>query len=314
MLTSDTYDLRHHAQRTADNADQAEFFALINGSSILDAGIHDERIADAMDDFSVPGTNIVPPWQQDDLKLDSAVGQIREEVERRIQLLGQRYPFSMEGSSLRHEPGEHLLYEFCLAICNAPTLTTGRLKRLPRVFERVSARLVAGHFGARSQFLHTGFPRDFAVGRSFKKAMQKLAARTSEWNWGPDPELPDAPVRGDEGCDFVAWPEYSDKRSIGQLFILGQCACGNDWTSKFRDLAFERLSKWFNPPWLVTPVRCFTTPFHITDTMLIDATRQAGIVFDRARLVCTDHDTSHILIEPEMRKAMHELIKLVQSA
>jgi hypothetical protein len=313
MMTGNDHTLRHQAQRTAADADQTEFSALLNGSSVVDTGIHDEQIAEALDDFSAADPNLATGWQQNDLNLEAAVGQIRTEIERRDDLLGPHYPFRIKGNSLHHEPSEHFAYEFFLAICNAPNLTTGRHVCLPRVFERISACLVAGFFGARSTFLHTGSPRDPEVGKSFKKAMQTLAERTSEWVWGPESGLPDSPAGGDAGMDFVVWPKFTDRRSIGQLFILGQCACGNNWDTKLHDLSVKDLAKWFNPPWVVDPVRCFTTPFHVTDAMLKEASRKAGVIFDRVRLVGIDYDTGHSLIKPEMRQAMQDLIELVRN-
>ena len=311
MTRNDPYSLRHQAQRSAGDADQAEFFALRNGSSLVDAGIYDERVAGAMDDHEVPDSIEHASWQDEDIKYDSAVGRIHEEIERRYETMGESYPFRIRAGTIDHTPNGDLLYEFFLAICNAGDLTSGKYKGLPRVFERLSARLVAAYLGDGTRFLHTGSPRDRQVGKSFKDAMVTVARETSEWRWDPDEGLPDEPSNGDSGCDFVVWPRPPDGRQIGQLFFLGQCACGNDWETKFNDLTVKRLTKWFNPLSVVDPVRCFATPHHVTDSMLTEASREAGVVFDRARLVRIGHQGGNALVETSMQAQIEELIDLV---
>ena len=108
---------------------------------------------------------------------------------------------------------------------------------------------------------------------------------------------------------FGLFPPTDGK--IGQLFVLGQCACGNDWQTKFNDLTIKGLSKWFNPLSIVEPVRCFSTPFHVTDAMLREASREGGIVFDRARLVRLSRLVAKDRIEPEIHSKMNRLIELV---
>ena len=311
MTKTDPYSLRHQAQRSANHADQAEFSALKNGATVIDAGIYHGRVAGAMDDFEAPDLAIRELWHNEDLKYDSAVGKIYEEIERRSKTMGTTYPFSIEEGSLIHTPSNNSVYEFLLAICNAETLTAGEHVGLPRLFERLSARLVAACFGSDTQFIHTGAPRDPEVGTSFKNAMLTVADQTSEWSWGPDEGLPDEPVNGDGGCDFVVWPVPPDGRKIGQLFVLGQCACGNDWQTKFKDLTIKSLSKWFNPLSIVEPVRCFSTPFHVTDALLREASREGGIVFDRARLVRLSRLVAKDRIEPKIQCKMNRLIELV---
>ena len=158
MTRTDPYSLRHQAQRSSYDADQAEFLALKEGSMIVDAGIYDERVAGAMDDFEVKDAAVRESWHAEDLKYDNAVGNILEEVERRRKIMGEMYPFSIDGGTLIHTPSESSVYEFLLAICNASTITAGEFAWLPR-FERISARLVAAYFGADTRFIHTGAPR-----------------------------------------------------------------------------------------------------------------------------------------------------------
>ena len=81
--------------------------------------------------------------------------------------------------------------------------------------------------------------------------------------------------------------------------------------TKFNDLTVEALGKWFHPLAIVDPVRCFTTPHHVTDAMLKEASREAGYVFDRARLVRIGFHSMGEGLEEETKRRMKELIDLV---
>lgn len=113
----------------------------------------------------------------------------------------------------------------------------------------------------------------------------------------------------DEGCDFVVWLDASDGRKSGQLFVLGQCACGNNWQDKWGDLKVEALQRWFNPLSLVPPVRSLATPRHVADELLREASREAGIVFDRSRLVLAAADQD--VLDSETATAMERLTEMV---
>ncbi len=279
----DTYKLRHADQRMYKDADQTEFTAILRGSALMDSGLFDDKISGAIDEYDLESTNN-PSWQVQDLNLDSAGGAIREEIERRSELLGDDYPFIISRNQLLYSQSQSNFYEFCLAISMAKNLTTEKNVYLPRVFERISASLLKIYFGCNSFSIHVGKPRDPGIGTTFITAMERVHRETKEWIWQPQQPLPGNPqTSGDEGMDFIVWKDSPDKR-LGKLFIIGQCACGDDWKNKFNDLSLPKLSKWFNPVSYVTPVKAFTTPHHLSDMNLVLAQIEAGWVFDRARL------------------------------
>jgi hypothetical protein len=281
---SDPYSLRRRNQRAAVDADQAEFAAVLRGLTNVDAGAYDERLSGALDDEARAREGERESWQNRDLEYDDTVGRIAEEVQRRVQMMGLAYPFELSAGRLDYKRSSTGFYEFCLAISCAPTITSGEFVNFPRFFERVVALLVQGYLGAESEVLHTGTPRDEEVGNRFVEAMKLLHERTGEWRWDPEEGLPpEPPTNGDEGVDFVAWLKSLDGRP-GQIFLLGQCACGGDWEEKFHDIDFGRLYKWFRPAPLFHPVRLFATPHHLSDGHLREAQREAGLVLDRARL------------------------------
>lgn len=281
---SDAYKRRHRDRQRIKDADQTELEAVLYGSAIVDQGVYDDRVADALDDFEPDPVAVPTEWQRRDLKIDTAVGQTHEELERRAALLGDAYPFELQSGLLSYRKSRSGFYEFCLAISRADQITSGEHVHLPRAFERLSAILVRQFLGDHARMLHLGSPRDVAIGSRFSEAMRQAQKETCEWYWGPDPDLPEDPTdTGDHGVDFVVWKSPPDGR-VGSLFILGQCACGDDWTGKFHDVSLERYRKWFNPLSFVPPVKAFTTPHHVADGWLHEALREAGLVFDRARL------------------------------
>ncbi|MBF0142537.1 MAG: hypothetical protein HQL57_02810 [Magnetococcales bacterium] len=286
MLRGNEYNVRCMNQRISYAADKAEYRSILyNGVSHVRDGIYNDEIADAMDDFSPPPSepNKHSSWEEKDLQLDSAVGGIHETIVKRQELLGESYPFTLDGQQLIYRPSKSKIYEFCLAISNSRNITRNPYTGLPRLFERISAELVRVHLGANAKAFHSGFPRDGEI--SFKEAMRVLADSTREWFWKPETDIPeDGGAEKDGGMDFAAWIPSPDKRQ-GQIFVLGQCACGNDWICKWNDLNLSRLQKWFHPMLILNPpIRAFATPFHINDALLKESIREAGLVFDRIRL------------------------------
>ena len=155
----DPYSDRHAVQSMATLADHAELQALRLGSSIVDDGMAGHRIAAAMDDFDSE-VDDVQHWHAHDLRLENASGPALENVARRRDLLGDHYPFRTREAYLEYTPSANLVYEFCLASCAAPSITTGAFVQLPRKFERLSCMLAKTYLGPDACALHTGWPRD----------------------------------------------------------------------------------------------------------------------------------------------------------
>jgi hypothetical protein len=283
-------------------------------AAVIDAGIYDDRVAGAMDDFDPDDNTVQQHWHRTDLEYDSAVGGIHEELERRKSMMGPAYPFKVEGGAVTYQPSKNLVYEFCLAICNSPTITAGDYVQFPRVFERLSANIFQEYLGNHSIVLHTGSPRDPETGSRFRDAMINLGQKSGEWIWKPEPDLPEDPEEKDGGVDFVAWKDTLDNRKIGQLFVLGQCACGNDWNTKFDDISLKKFRKWFQPSYLVQPVRTFVIPFVLADGNLKEASREAGLVFDRARLTLAAQATDNDSAIMDWLEKLKELICLVKQS
>jgi hypothetical protein len=291
MSKESKWETRRKDDRVATNADQTEYVALSYGASNLDSGTFDDRIAESLDDYEVADPQRVEGWAARDITIENAASDIGLEIRRRQQLLKDSYPFAIDGGRLRYVPSKSLVYEFCLAVSQAPSLTTGDYARLPVAFERLVRDLMICFLGPGTAALRTGWPADEHEDRPtrFRLVIEKLNNMTGEWVWCPDHNRPADPNHvhvKDEGLDVVVWKEVADARA-GKLFLLGQCACGNDYPVKFCEIdpQFTRLGQWIKPISYAWPLRFFSTPRHIpNDAYFEQVNREAGFTLDRARI------------------------------
>ena len=264
-------------------ADQAEFSAMKGLRSVLDAAIADEIISGEIDDeIETIEQADRPNWQNQDLAQEELVDEAAQEIERRIEILGaENYPFTIERNAIKYKGSSTGLYEFCLATCISRSITEAPYTKLPRTFERAAAILLREYFGTSSRALHVGWPRTPNI--SFRDAMQKLQRGNFEWIWKPQDGIEDSDIK-DETLDFVVTISPIDNGRAGHLYALGQCACGNDWNTKLKEPDLKRIAKWFHPPWIIPPVKVFTTPHVIgSKTMRQVVNESEGMVFANLR-------------------------------
>ena len=311
------WEQRRSDERVAANADQAEFSAVSYGSCNLEAGTADERIADAMDGYELADPMQVPDWAREDAKYDSATSAIAEEVIRRRGLLGKSYPFRLTGNRIVYSHSHTLAYEFCLAVTQAPSLSEGEYKRLPPAFERLVRDAAICFLGRKASGYRTGWPPDELEERPkrFRDVVERLHELTGEWCWNPRSGLPKNPVPRDVkdlGLDFVVWQGVPDRR-VGQIFLLGQCACGDDWSTKSHDLDIGKVHRWIQPLSAATPLRVFATPRHIpNDAYFGEVNETAGLTFDRARIaLLAEMAGNRDFMVGQARERYEDLIRLV---
>jgi len=98
------------------------------------------------------------------------------------------------------------------------------------------------------------------------------------------------------------------------VFLLGQCACGNNWDSKLNDLNPKLIQdKYVRDISVAEELRFFSTPFHIPNSKTWeDTSLAAGLVFDRVRLTHISEQASvSSEIETCKRHEYDDLIRLV---
>lgn len=309
-MMSNRWEGRHALQEVAKNADQVELRAIQQGSAIFDTGVRDERVADALDDYEIFAPD-QPSWMKDSLATDEAVSEIAEVIRERQTLLGNLYPFSVQNSQLEYNASSNKVYEFCLGVALSKSITAGSHVSIPREFEQLSVKIVEHYLGPYATSMHFGFPRE--NGSRFKDACDELHGKCNEWQWGPQEQFPDDPTLKaikDGGLDFAAWKQAPDQRFIGQLFVVGQCACGNDWNTKLHEPSMRRLATWLRRTPSVEPVRAFTTPISLVTPMLHSVCAEHNLlIFDRVRIVKVAETMD---VPPEEIAKYEQLIELAQ--
>jgi hypothetical protein len=282
---------RHQLMAIATDADQAEKSAITLGSAPIASGFDDEKAAGVFDDEITEHADLnEQDWEATEELVEVAEGDALMEIERRARILGDAYPFSLKGTSLHYMPSATGIYEFCLAASLAKSLQSKRHKPIITNFELIAADVVKAYLGEPADVIRTGWPSHDVIERPirFKALFEIVAKRSGEWRWDPQPPNSDDPhcrTVKDGGVDFVAWKPMPDSRP-GKLYVLGQCACGNDWSDKLDDLNKEQLERWFRPVTAAPFQRAFAMPRVVTGPYIFqELGRYAGLAFDRLRLV-----------------------------
>lgn len=289
-----------------ENADQAEVAAFLNNEAPIAVGVLDEKLASADEDYRGDPALKKEEWERDKA-YEEAVGAATTEIDRRAGLLQAAYPFRREHGRLVYTPRQPYLYEFLLCLSMAPSYSKGRFRVLPRVFEVISCQLAETYLGGDTDSYRMGWPRPEGSPTTLKAAVEELRVKsgehTGEWHWHPkagNPVDPTPQVAKEQGLDVVAWKKSPDGRA-GQLYLLGQCACGKGWDSdaKLQDLNIKTLHEWISEISSVDPIRAIFTPRHALDDRLPFLSRHAGIVFDRVRLtLLAEHPEPAALLAP----------------
>lgn len=303
------YSERAQNQKVSTDADQVEVDAIKYGSSPIDNGLSDEHMASAMDEFFEDEAH-QDQWFEQDLATDSFAGKIRSEILRRVEILGDAYPFKINRNSLVPKDEEFLTYKFCLCVSLQKDISSRTYKALPHTFELMALEYSRIHLGPHAKAIHTGWPRTAGQPTKFKELAQFINENTSEWFWGPDDGLEDDDSNRikDGGVDFITWLSFPEGFP-GQLFITGQCACGNDWKSKPFEANPKNYKKWFNPVTWIDPVQAFCTPFSLVEAYIKEMSDTAGLIYERHRFSALAKDYEHQLPE-DLRESMRNCIKI----
>lgn len=287
---------RHKDFKAAIDADQVEIRAMLEGLASVESGIEDERISGVVNDQLRDSGN---SWEERQGVIETLSGGILEELGRRKELMKDLYPFEIDGGSLNYKPSQTGVYEFCLAVARNPRGTSKDMPHAAVVFEFISRDVLALYIGDGAQGFRSGWPPHESEqrGSRIKDTFTKLSKLCGELCWNPTNYLdldPDPQLLKDAGLDVVVWKPWPDSR-LGQLFALGQCACGkNDVAGKAAELNLKRLREWLRPLSYVEPVRCFLAAHHIPNTShLFELSRDGGLVFDRARIALLAESGPH---------------------
>ncbi|MDD5030674.1 MAG: hypothetical protein PHH58_14455 [Rhodoferax sp.] len=286
--TRHQWDKRHHYESEYTNADEAEWSAVLRGSAHVSHGTQDEMMSEfALEDSETPGATYMSRESAD----EALQGAVLEVVAERMKLLGiDGYPFRLEKNSLVLSAADDHPYLALLAICNLTSLSAKPFNQAPVGFEYLSLLAARSYLGPNAKGWRFGWPRANKSDLLIKDAAATLKLRAgshpNEWDWNPSPSLPESPTTKslkDTGMDIVVWVPWADL-GPAQLQLVGQCACGDDWKFKTLELHLPRLKQWMRVP-EPPPVRALFTPRHTPLPTISYEAPQAGLMFDRIRMV-----------------------------
>jgi hypothetical protein len=276
--------------RAIVDADQTELEALFNTSAPIDAGIADDKHASAFDSIDLIDGNSLD-WTSRDTEIDTLSSDLSTEINNRFNLLSDAYPFMLNGSSVKIKfDSINIFYIFCLILSNSKLRANAGEEainqRMARLFERVTLQIIKRSLGDFSYSHHFGFPRD--DNSNIIEAMENLKSLLG-LSHEMSPSILENSQDGlsyqkDLGVDQIIWIKRPDNRKHSHLFLLGQCACGQDYKNKYNDIDLRKLQSYFRPLTFVEPIKMMSIPFILTDHEIQRVSSSAGWLFDRISL------------------------------
>jgi len=180
----------------------------------------------------------------------------------------------------------------------------GRTRReITKLFERMTAIAVKKYL--QGEAVVFGWPVDSGKRSSIKERVRELSGRLNE----RFVESPRAEYK-DRGVDVVGWKPFGEGRS-SQIVILLQCAAGQDWRSKTTELPIGSWEQYIH--WSRDPVTAFAVPCIISDVLWHDISREAGILFDRVRIInLLYQETLERSLERELARWIREELRVTE--
>lgn len=211
------------------------------------------------------------------------------EIEQRREACRGGYPFdtTRQGHTLRASPDtgnpRHAIYKYLLLATRLDMKNNRIHKRIDGtlLFEELAAEAAQEYFGARAEKLVFGTA---TRKNSFSGKVDNLCKRMKEGNrfhnhTGAKPKARDGKL------DIVVWKSFADHEP-GKLIAFGQCKTGTRYKDTLAQLQPDAFcDKWLFTKPAVPPVRIFLISEALSRVGWYDVTRDAGLLFDRCRIV-----------------------------
>jgi hypothetical protein len=217
---------------------------------------------------------------------DESLEQITQQIRQRALALGDKYPVERSGQGFRVKGAwdAYLCYSFLLFVSLNQSYASMRFRagsanRPARLFENVTAHALERFLNGST--IRMGAPREGAIPRAFPAAIDFLASAIREPVGARDLERQDS---GDDGLDVWFWKSFADDRP-GQIFLIAQCAIGDDWGQKRSELDIRLWKRHID--WFTEPMRVFAVPFQIPAASWRETATRGGLVLDRLRIAAS---------------------------
>lgn len=270
-------------------ADYVELLCCLrNGELISKSGLikrfeeFDETVPALSSTVAGPATPEELSAAEEDDAFDSWAIQVFANLETRIDLFADSYPFEFEKGALRLKEKLDQRQEVYIAL-----LMCGNLPYFKDFGSILTTDFEAIAFNALKSYL----PKNAVVRQLGKNtdypgnAQAKIKSLASELNVDIDShEVQKVQGNQERGLDIVGWIPFTD-RYANLLCVMGQCACGMDWPAKLSETrrfeySYFRFKK-FDPIHAMFVPRGF---FHNDDFFQSDEISRS-LIFDRGRLL-----------------------------
>ena len=247
-------------------------------------------------DYSVGG---VPEEDEVDTVAEDAF----VEIGRRHEACAGGYPFVLgdNGTIVRrqgHIGGEenarHTIYKYLLLATRLNMQDDRQHDGYDgtQLLEELAAESARSYLGNRSESMVFGTA---ASASGFRDQVNELCRRIGEGGGVRDRDNT-ASRQQDGKLDVVAWTPFSD-RLPGQLIMFGQCKTGTHYKDQLAQLQPDAFcNKWLLENPAVTPTRAFFISEALPRSGWRDSAVDAGVLFDRCRIVDFAHDASADLL------------------
>ncbi|MEX0937620.1 MAG: hypothetical protein WDZ59_07145 [Pirellulales bacterium] len=290
-------------QRFAYDADEVELQAIRGGVASVAGGAHDELISGEADEIGTTTAGAVPRWQEMESAISEIAGGALEVAGLRKGILGELYPFAIDGGGLVHSEASNLFYDYCLLTSVAASRPDRRHQSLVRHFERVVRDLLVAFVGGDAVGVRIGWPSEKDWDQLPKRMRRKVEWMKSlcgydvdEWTFDTAKRLDAVRERAkDARIDVVVHRTHGDGR-IGGITLLGQCGCGrgdvDSSSRKHEELSTAWLSHFFGRNSIPSGLRAFATSQHIvrSDDLYAKQSVADVMILDRIRLCILAND------------------------
>ena len=236
--------------------------------------------------------------EQVDVKVESAFS----ELEDRINYTNKNYPFSIDvtGNVLAIENGtegtpNYWLYVYLLL---ATRLNMQKNRIFSSIdgsllFEELSAQIAVNYLGDRAESIVFGT----AAGQEkFEEKINGLCKFLNEGNCFKNRDT-NPPTAKDRKLDVVVMKHFTDKKP-GKIIGFGQCKTGTNWKDYLTQLRPDSFcTKWLDDSPTVLPVRLFFLCEALSRSTWHSSSSDAGILFDRCRLMDYSNSIEQDLLE-----------------
>lgn len=216
---------------------------------------------------------------------DDLQQQVMSELDHREKAAGDSYPFTVAGARVlqcRGGWGSYVPYVFCLCLSYfTHKVRPGDVGR--ELFESLCT-VAARHYLC-------GSAMEFGIRckrgtKPFENAVADLCRSMGE---GRGYVQRTAKDKQDDQVDIVAWKAFADGLP-SQLVLFGQCASGDNWTSKVNELNPTAFCKmWLAEPTISPLIQSFFIPHTILRDEWNYYAVQDHILFDRCRVAYWSH-------------------------